>query len=349
VAERVAKIEAQGWPSVPTMLTEDPPAHNYYRRLVSRVFTPRYVAGQEDEVRRVVRSLVDGVLTRQEVEFVGDFAAPLPLIVIARILGVPQDRIADFRRWSHELTLTIGADAADDARIHQAEQILEFQHYFAGELERRRAEPRDDLLSGLAHAHVRPDGEDERELSTAECLSIIRQLLAAGNETTAKLLSGALHLLATERRWWDWLRADVDSRVGRFVEECLRYLCPVQGMFRVTTEETELGGVRIPVGARVVLSYGSANRDGNVFTAPDSFDPERENAAEHLGFGHGLHYCLGAPLARLQARLALTELANRIDAIELLQENDFHYTPSFLLRGLEALHVKLIPGPANGW
>jgi cytochrome P450 len=343
VAHRVAAIESQGWPYVPTLLTEDPPEHNRYRRLVSRAFTARYVQQLGPAIEDIVAALLDAVLAREEVEFVSEFAAPLPLTVIARVLGVPEERQADFKRWSDEITLTIGGNVDAERHVARARQVLAFQQYFAAELEQRRRQPADDLLTGLVHAHVSSSGADDAPLSTAACLAIVTQLLVAGNETTTKLLTGTMHLLAGEPSWWKWLQADPASRAGRLAEEALRYLSPVQGMFRVLTSPTTLGGVQLPAGARVVLSFAAANRDEAAFAEAETFNPDRPNAADHLAFGQGVHYCLGAPLARLETAIALRQIACRASSVALAPGNDLRYQPSFLLRGLERLQLRLVP------
>lgn len=343
VAGEVAAIEAGGWPYVPTLLTEDPPGHNRYRRLVSRAFTARHVQDLAPAIEKIVAGLLDDALARTEVEFVADFAAPLPLTVIARMLGVREERQADFKRWSGEITLTIGGDVDGERHVERARQVLEFQRYFAAELERRRTEPADDLLTRLVQAHLSKSDADDEPLSMAACLAIVTQLLVAGNETTTKLLTGTMHLLATQPGWWAWLQADPAARAEQLAEEALRYLSPVQGMFRILTGPATLGGVELPAGARVVLSFAAANRDPAVFPNPEDFYPERGNRVDHLAFGHGTHYCLGAPLARLEATIALREIGRRVAAVLLSEQNDYRYQPSFLLRGLERLYVRLDP------
>jgi len=347
VAGRVADIESQGWPYVPTLLTEDPPEHNRYRRLVSRAFTARYVQHLAPDIEEICSNLLDGVLAREDVEFVREFAVPLPLTVIARVLGVPEDRLADFKRWSDEITLTIGGAVSPERHVERARQVLAFQQYFAAQLEQRRAEPAEDILTGLVHAHLSKSGADEAPLSTAACLAILTQLLVAGNETTTKLLTGTMHLLASGPAWWAWLQADPAGRAGQLAEEALRYLSPVQGMFRILTAPAKLGGVELPAGARVVLSFAAANRDDAAFADPEDFDPARPGTTDHLAFGQGMHYCLGAPLARLEAAIALREIARRVSSVTLAPGNDFRYQPSFLLRGLERLQLRLVPAVSD--
>jgi len=337
VAQRVAEIMALGWPRVPTILTEDPPAHTFYRRMAGQAFGPRYVRRWEPHVQALCAELVDDVINRATADFVRDFAVPLPLRVIARSLSVPQDRIGDLHRWSVAVSSPIGAVTEADVALEQARQTVEFQHYFAELLTARKAEPRDDLLSTLVTA---PDAD--RPLTIAEGLSVITQLLVAGNETTTRLLSGVLLELARNPGHWNWLREDPDARAGLVVEEALRFLSPVQGMFRVVTEATGLGGAILPAGAKVVLCYASANRDETTFDDADTFDPTRPDVARHLAFGHGAHYCLGAPLARLEASTALRELARRVRSITLAADNDLRYDPSFLLRGLTRLNLHVV-------
>lgn len=336
VAEELAEIRSQGWAVIPTLLTADPPAHHYYRRMVARAFTPKFVAQREPDVGAIASSLVARLPVDETVEFVTTFAAPLPLLVIARVLNVPDERIDDFKRWSDQFASSIGAQLDAEASLEQARNFLEFQRFFAGELEDRRVRPQDDLLTGLVNASAH--GEDE-PLSTAASLSILSQLLIAGNETSTKLMTGTLDLLAREPQWWEWLRADPVERSGAVVEEALRILTPVQSMFRIATRDVTLGGCDIPAGAVVILAFGSANRDDGRFADAERFNPERADVKAHMAFGDGIHACLGAPLARLQARIALAQLAERFTRVVHASDNDFVYEPSFMLRGLTRLSL----------
>ncbi|MEV0387360.1 cytochrome P450 [Nonomuraea sp. NPDC050643] len=340
VVEELRRIEEQGWPQVSTMLTEDPPVHDRYRRLVSRAFTYRRVQGWAPDVREICRSLVTALTAKAEIEYVADFAVVLPLRVIARVLGVPEDLLDDFKRWSDDWTVTIGAEVGDERRLEAARGVLEFQRYFAAELDARRAEPRDDLLTGLTRAHLA--GEEDDPLTTAECLSILSQLLVAGNETTTKLLTGLAHLLAADPARWRDLRQD-PGRATALTEEGLRLLSPVQGMYRLVMSDTRLGETDLPAGATVVLAYASANRDEAVYEDAARFSCERRNVRDHLAFGWGVHYCLGAPLARLETTTALREMARGWASMALTEANDLAYEPSFLLRGLRRLHLAVTP------
>lgn len=337
IKDQLAEIEAQGWPAVPTLLTADPPEHHYYRRMLAKAFTPRFVARLEPRIREIAWSLTAALPAGEPVEFVREVAAPLPLRVIAHVLNVPEDRIDDFKRWSDQFTATVGAELDEAGRLEQARGLLEFQRFFAAELDARRAAPRDDLLSALVHAPSAADGDEP--IGTAACLSIIQQLLIAGNETSTKLLTGVLEQVARDPKWWGWLRDDPAAHAALMTEEGLRLLSPVQSMFRITTSEARLGDYTIPAGQLVVLGFGSANRDEAVFERPGDFDPLRPDAKSHLAFGAGIHACLGAPLARLETRIMLEELAARFGAAGFGPGNDFVYEPSFMLRGLKKLSL----------
>lgn len=337
VAEEVAAIAAGGWQPVPTLLTADPPEHHYYRRMVAKAFTPRFVAQREPAIRTIAEDVTQQIPAGQPVEFVSAFAAPLPLRIIAHTLNVPDSRIDDFKRWSDQFAATIGAEIDEAGALEQARSLLEYQRYFADQLEQRRTAPQDDLITGLVQASEAGDGDEP--LSTGAALSIIQQILIAGNETSTKLMTGTLHLLTQTPKWWEWLRENPTERAGAVVEEALRFLTPVQSMFRITKSEVRLGGYTIPAGQLVVLGFGSANRDEAQFDDPEEFNPERANAKTHLAFGGGIHSCLGAPLARLQARIALEELTRRFRSVKFGPDNDFEYEPSFMLRGFKKLSL----------
>ena len=195
------------------------------------------------------------------------------------------------------------------------------------------------------HATIDEPGVDPRPLTLPEMLSIISQLMVAGNETTTKMLGEMMRLLGEHPDQWQALRAD-PTRVERVVEEALRLSSPTQGIFRIATTDVELGGIAIPAGSRIVLVYGAANRDEALFGDGDNFDPDRDRLKEHLAFGKGIHFCLGAALSRLEARVALEELSRRVVSYRLADSNDFRYIPSFMLRGLMRLeldHIEMAP------
>ncbi len=350
------RLRRNAYPAVPTMLTADPPEHSRYRRLVTSAFTPRAVSALEADIRNIVRALTDSISPGATFEFVTKFAVPLPVAAIARALGVPADRGDDFKRWSDCTIAPIGARLSLEDRLAAEEGVIDFQHYFADQIEQRKVaslqdQPTADLLTRLIHARI-DDGElddlgqpiDPRPLDTPEILSIVQQLLVAGNETTTKLLTEAIRLLAEHPNDWQRIRDD-PTLIPAVVEESLRLSTPTQGMFRRVRQPTQLGGVSLDKGDMVILMYASANRDASVFSStmttdgPDQFCPHRTGLGEHLAFGKGLHFCVGAALSRLEVRIALEELSQRFESVSLSGNNTFTYHPSFLLRGLITLEV----------
>ncbi|MGE0139841.1 MAG: cytochrome P450 [Ilumatobacteraceae bacterium] len=342
---RMAAVIAEGYPRVPTMLTADQPEHTRYRRLVAKAFHPQSIAELEPVIRRITTRLIDSWIDRGTIEFVRDFGVPLPVEVIAHALNVPDERLADFKRWSDDSIAGIGTNISLEARLEAERGVNEFQHYFAEQLEMRRAEPRDDLLTHLLNARIDHDDtevEDKRPLDVPEMLSIIQQLLVAGNETTTKMLTEMMRLLGERPEEWDLLRRD-PHRIERVVEETLRLATPTQGMWRVVTRDVTLGGVELSAGSRIVVVFSSANRDEAIYADPDEFDPDRENLRLHLAFGKGIHFCLGANLSRLEGQVALQELTRRIAGFRLSDSNRYEYFPSFMLRGLTRLDIEFTP------
>ena len=342
---KMASVMADGYPRVPTMLTADMPDHTRYRRLVSKAFTPKVIAELEPVIRAIAIKLIDSWIDSGSIEFVEQFGVPLPVEVIAHALNVPESRMADFKRWSDDSIAGIGTNVSLEKRLEAEKGVNEYQHYFAAEFEKRKIEPQDDLLTALLQARIDdddPEVTDKRPLGMAEMLSIVQQLLVAGNETTTKLLTETMRLLANNPDQWQLLRQD-PTRASNVIEEALRLSTPTQGMFRIATRDHELEGVHIPKGARLVIVFASANRDEAIYADADAFDPDRDSLRDHLAFGKGIHFCLGAALSRLEGKVALEELVRRLDSFTLAESNKFEYFPSFLLRGLTRLDVDIVP------
>ncbi|MEL6890868.1 MAG: cytochrome P450 [Actinomycetota bacterium] len=354
LSAKMKEIQDEGWPAVPTMLTIDPPHHTRFRSTVATYFTPKTMATLREPVTAIVDRLIDELPADGETfDVVTALNVPVPIEAIAQVLNVPTDRMDDFKRWSDDFIAPIGSNPPEERRLEALRGTIEFQHYFAEQLERRRAEPVGDLMSDLVQARIEADpgdadaghevdAEGKRGLAMAEMLSIVSQLLVAGNETTTKSLTEGVRLLAEHPEVWERLRADPAGYAPSVVEEVLRLSTPTQGMFRIVTEDTEIDGVPIPKDARLVVMYAGANRDPEVFGEPDSFDPDREGLMKHhLAFGKGIHFCLGAPLSRLEMAIVFERLATRLRSITLADENEYRYFPSFMLRGLTDLHVSI--------
>lgn len=342
--ERIDAVIAEGYPRVQVLLTSDPPAHTRYRRLVSKAFSPRAIAALEPTIRSICDRLVAGFVDGEQVEFVRAFAVPLPVEVIARALNVPDRDLDLFKAWSDATASAIGTAIDVDGLEASERAINEFQRYFAAQLDERRADPRDDILTHLLHARI-DDAEaaeagvtDQRPLEMAELLRILQQLLVAGNETTTSLLGDAMVLLARHPDEWQRMRAEPE-RIPVVVEEALRLATPSSAIWRIAKADTELGGVTIPAGSRLIITWMSANRDEAVFADGDAFCPGRDRQREHLAFGFGVHHCLGAPLARLEARLALEALTRRIASFTLVDESSLAYGQSFFLRSLQRVDI----------
>jgi cytochrome P450 len=252
IVPTLKEIASRGWPRPNTMLTADPPVHTRYRRLVSQAFGPRRVEALRPTITRVCDDLAAAIAARagDVVDMVPAYCAPIPATVVAIALGVPEERFADFKRWADASVAPIGRTLDDAGWIEYAEGVVELQHFFAGEFEARRAEPRDDLLTDLL------DGT----LEMAELLSIVQQLQVAGSETTASLIADAIVFLADQPGEWDRIAAD-PSRAAPVVEECLRLSSPYQGLYRTVTTDTELGGAAIPKGSTVWVLHPRQTRE----------------------------------------------------------------------------------------
>ncbi|MGI9622294.1 MAG: cytochrome P450, partial [Acidimicrobiales bacterium] len=294
-------LMASALPVPPTMLDNDPPSHSRYRKLVSRAFTPKMVNGLRPEIEAVCDQLIDGWIDRGAIEFLDAFAVPLPVAIIARALNVPEERRHDFKRWSDDNIAAIGAKLSPEAYLSAQRGVNEMQQFFVSEFEKRRLDPSDDLLTDILNSHVgaADDGGDDEPLSMAELVRVVQMLLVAGNETTTKFLAEMMRHLASMPDAWAALRADPGMIPGA-VEEGLRLSSPTQGMYRIATRDVELGGVMIPAGAKLVVMFASANRDETNYTCPNEFRIDRTDPRDHLAFGKGTHFCVGASLSRLE-------------------------------------------------
>jgi cytochrome P450 len=315
----------------------DPPDHTRLRKLANKGFTPRLIRAMEPRVQTIIQDLLGPLMKHSEADLVPLLSVPLPIIVIAEMLGVEVERQADFKHWSDALVRALNrpTDTAVRAKIRQS--VSELRTYLEQMINRRRTEPGDDLITAFVQA------EEERQILTPlEILGLAVLLLAAGNETTTNLIGNAVLALLDHPEELSKVRADRAS-VSALVEEILRYDSPIQVVFRQTTEAVELDGGTLPTGATVLVLLGSANRDERKFPDPERFDIER-NPQEHVGFGYGIHYCLGAPLARLEGRMALEALLFDCPAFTRAREH-VPRIATYLVRGPQTLPVRFAVSP----
>lgn len=319
----------------PSMIDSDDPAHFRRRRLVSQGFQPRQVAALEAHIREVVAGLVDALLAKPErrADFVTEFAAVLPMTVIGEMLGVAREDHARLQHWSDTMVRLSDGSKADPGAYQAAGEYLE---YLGTVIAARRAEPRDDLIGTLVGAEIDGEGLTERELYGESLL-----LLVGGNETTRNVVSGGMKELLHRPDLVAHLRAD-PARIPAAVEEFLRWVSPIVNMQRQATQDVELHGVTIPEGQSVLLLYGAANRDPEVFPDPETFDLTRR-PNPHVAFGAGPHFCLGSALARLEIRIALEELLTRLPELRHVAgtaPDEPRPAPSAFIRGIREMPVE---------
>jgi cytochrome P450 len=318
------------------MLTRDPPDHTRLRSLVSRAFTARRIAELEPRIADIVRDLLEPGLSRGRFDLARDFARPLTVAVIGDLLGVEPERRVDLARWSDDIFRSISGIGGHD-RERTKQSYEEFDAYFGAQIEARRGSSFSDLLGGLVGVH-----DESGVLSTTELLSFCMLLFVAGSETTANLITNVVLALKAhpdvERR----LRTD-PSHIPAAIEETLRYDSPVQGIFRTTRRSMERFGVELGENEKVCALIASANRDPAAFPDPDRFDIDRKPNA-HIAFGRGIHYCLGAQLGRLEARLAIAGLLSKTREIAVDPELPGKRVSMPMVRGMEEYPLVLSPG-----
>ena len=315
------------------LISDDPPRHTRFRGIVNRAFTPRAVNEVAPAIAQVVESLLDEVDRRaaggEATDIVQALTIPLPVSVIATMLGIPPEERDRFKRWSN--ALVGGVSGIPGGR---EDELREMFRFFKGVVAEKRDQPLADLVTAVAQAEF----EGER-LEDWEVLGFCVLLLVAGNETTTNLIGNLLNVLADRPDLWERLRAD-RTLVDPVIEETLRFDSPVQMLFRRTTRDVELAGTHLPADSDVMVAFAAANRDPAEFEAPDEFRLDRE-LSKHVAFGAGIHYCLGAPLARAEARAALNGLLDRYPAIERGDRPAERLRMTQMLRGFQALPLRL--------
>ena len=314
------------------LLTDDPPRHTKLRAIVNKAFTSRTLADMEADVAQLVTQMLDDLAGKQVIDISKEFTTPLPVYIIARLMGIPESRAEDFKRWSDALTGTGEATKLEE----RMPDILEMAGYFHSLIPDRRANPGDDLISKVVHAKVDGSG-----LSDDDIVGFNILLLIAGNETTTNLLSNLLNHLARHPNDWTELRDNPD-KIDAAIEEILRYDAPVHWVNRKATSDTEFHGQAVKAGDTVYAVMGSANRDDNHYDDAATFRLDR-GRGDHHSFGHGIHFCIGAPLGRMEARYALQELFKRYKSVQHVVDADNERTHSTMLRGFHHLWLELEP------
>lgn len=317
------------------VIWEDPPVHGELRNTIGRSFTPRRIAGLEPRVREVVAGLVAPLRQRDSFDMIGDLANPLPVTIMAELLGIEPERRADFKRWSDVmLASATGSGRAMPFSRAFGDTLLELSVYLRETIARRRRSPGDDLISALVGTDL---GAGDRPLSELETIMFVQLLMVAGSETTTNLLGNAVMALLAHPAQLEMVRAD-PSLVPALVEETLRYDSPVQLVLRTATRDVDLLGMTVPGGATVAVLLGSANRDESRFEAAERFDVRRD-ARGHLSFSGGAHFCLGAALARLEASVALEAIVPQLVHFARVDDTTAR-VDSFLARGVRRLALE---------
>jgi cytochrome P450 len=328
------------FPSHESLVTFDPPVHTDHRGLLMRLLTPRRLKENEEFMWGLADRLIDGFIANGRCDFIAEYAQAFAMLVIADLLGVPESDQAELRRRM----VAKGPAGAVGQRM-EGNFLVHLEDFFTVYIEDRRREPKDDVLGKMACATF-ADG------STPDAIDVVRVatiLFAGGQGTAARFLGNMVKLLAEDPERQQLLRGE-RARIPQFVEETLRLYSPVKSNFRMARRSTTLGGVDIPAGSTLMLLLGAADRDGRRFECPAEFHMDRANVREHIAFGRGLHSCPGAPLVRADGRITLERMLDRLGDIRISEAEHgppdarrYEYTPTYILRGLEALHVEFTP------
>lgn len=338
--------ERKGWYPAPNLAKRDDPNHRQMRKLFEQAYRASRIKQMEPFVREVSERLVGAFIDRGRCEWVRELAVPLPLIVIIHQVGAREEDMWRIKAWTDAYVQRLSLMYGDEKDLWATEMEIEMQHYFQPIFERLRKEPDDTLLSHLVNTEIPEWGRtlNDNELHA----EMMTDTFVGGAETTTNALSGGILLLLQHPEAWRRLKSDPDKYLRTFVEEVLRLESPVQFLFRFATQDVELCGVPIPRGSRIMAGYGAANRDDRHFPQPERLDLERANAASHLAFGSGTHYCLGASLARRELYCGFRAFIDRVDDFRLAPEQgELSYAPHMFLRALKELHIEFDAKPGQ--
>jgi cytochrome P450 len=318
------------------MLTQDPPEQRRYRALCRKPFSVSSVTKIQPYIRDLANELIDNIIDEGKCNWMDAFAVPMPVRMIAYILGVPLTDMALFKKWSDSNVYQFAAGQTREGLLAAAQDVVDFQHYFAEKIEARKANPTDDVLSDI----VNSSADGEKPMNIPECLSVLSQLLVAGNETTTATFAEGVYLLAKHPDQLQLVQDDMSLLPG-MIDEMLRLSTPTTQMWRVCLQDTELNGVKIPQGATMMIKFGSANRDEMQFAQGDRFDVTRSNVKTQIAFGQGVHRCLGAPLAQQELMVGFEVILERMTNFRLQPgDEELQFLPSLLLHGPSDLNIE---------
>jgi cytochrome P450 len=337
VAPEARAILDAGFPRVPTLNNTDPPRHTQMRKAVLSCLPPRRFAALEPGLREYAGALVDDLVAKPVADLVADFSFPFPAFAAFSLIGIPPEDTDMIREWcGRRVLLSYGRVSAAE-QVEIARDVVEFWDYTEQFVNDRHRDLGDDFTSDL----LRLSDADPERISVFDIMNIVYSMALAGHETTMNAITNAVNALLVDRERWEALCAD-PTLVPGAVEEGMRFDTPIITWRRLAKEDTDIGGVTVPAGAKVMLMFGSGHYDPSHFADPEVFDPTRSNASDHLAFGHGSHFCLGAPLARLECKIALELLTAAAPEMRLVDEGA-SYTPTLVLHGIDRLVVEPRP------
>ena len=336
------RFEEKGWVPEPTLSSRDDPNHKEMRAMFNEAFRPKKIKAMDPLVENLAYELIDEFIDDGHCEWVRQFAVPMPLYIIGEQMGAPREDMWKIKRWTDAFFKRISMMLDEERELEMVDREIEGQHYFQPIFERLRENPDESLLSDLVNRVIEEWG---RSLTDNELhAEMMADTFVGGSETTTNALAAGIRLLIENKDVWEKLKSDPDKYMKTFVEEVVRLESPVQSLMRFAGEDVELHGVNIPKGSLINVRYAAANRDEAMFECPEKIDLERPKAGAHLGFGSGIHHCLGAPLARRELIWGFTAVVDRFEDMWFAEgKNDFEVHPHFLLRSLKELHIEFEP------
>lgn len=333
--EAVALLRTSPLQNVPALLFTDPPEHTRLRGCLTKAFSAQRMATLEPQIRVLANRLIDHFPASRQMDFMESFAWSYPILVIGRLLNVPEEDMEQINRWSRDMVTLMYAAPSPEQQLVYAQHMLELQHYICALAEDHRRRPQDDVISDLYRAVE----AGQAPLTPLEVAAMLQVLLTAGFETTTKFLGNCMFHLLSDRSRWESMMTD-PGYIPPLIEEALRFDGPGLATLRIARGDVVVGGKSIQKGDRVQAVLISANHDDALFSDPETFHLSQESSPRHLTFGYGIHFCLGAPLARLESRVALEQLCQRLPSLRLVPDQEISYVPNLIFRGLKQLLVE---------